>query len=156
VDKNEKVAELMARGGLEFDCGLLTLSGTGEGYREKELLKYISQVLPELRKCLELRAISVRANALVGQRLWSPEFGEGTVAGGDAGSGLTASFEKKGTGRSMTIAVSASEVLIILDKKLDKKTGTNPIPIDEAKSEEQPKAEKSKGFIDRMLGRGGE
>jgi hypothetical protein len=156
MDRNEKLAELISRAknlGLrfEFDSGLVTVTLTGptnEPYRHEEVIKELSKFLPELRKRLELRAISVRANALVGQRLWSPEFGEGTVASGDAGLGLTASFQKEGARRPQTIGVSAGEVLIILDKK----TGANPTPVDsEAKSEEP-----AKGFFGQLLRRAGE
>jgi len=155
MDRNEKLAGLISRAEnlglrLEFDSGLMrvTLSGP-TNYRQEEVVKELSKFLPELRRCLELRAISARANALVGQRLWSPEFGEGTVAGGDASLGLTASFQKEGARRPQTIGVSGGEVLILI---LDKKPGANPAQVaDEAKSDEP-----SKGFFGQLLRRVGE
>jgi hypothetical protein len=155
MNRNEKLNELVARAenlGLrfEFDSGLLTVSRmtNAEPYRQQEVVKELGKYLPELKSRLEPRAVGARANALVGQPLWSPEFGEGTVASGDEGSGLIASFQKEGARHLLTIAVSAGEVLIILDKK----TGGAPVPISgEAKSDEP-----SKGFFGQLLRRAGE
>lgn len=154
MDRSEKANELMARAErlglhLEFDSGLITVSRTAtvDPDRQQAAVEELGKFLPEVRNLLERRAAFARTTQLVGQALWSREFGEGKVESAD-NIGLIASFQREGARHPATLGLSADSVLIILDKEAG---GALPLLEDQAKSDKP-----QKGFFGQLLRRVGE
>jgi hypothetical protein len=155
MNGTERINELMARAErlglrLAFDSGLITVcfAAAGDLDRQRELVGDLAKYLPEVRTVLEGRAVALRTRKLLGRPVWSAEYGEGTVAGAEAGSGLTISFQTEASRRPLTIVVSADSVVIVRDEEVD--GAATPID-DESKTEKPPK-----GFFDQLLRRGRE
>jgi hypothetical protein len=154
VDRTEKVNELMARAErlglrLEFDSGLLIVSRTATADPERQwgVVEELGKYLPEVRTFLERRAIFVRANQLLNQPVWSPEFGQGQVESAESNGRLCASFQRDGSQRATTLGVSADSLFLILEKE-----GATPTPLEDQAKSDKPQ----KGFFGQLLRRVGE
>jgi hypothetical protein len=152
MDRTEKVSELLKRlenlgFRLQFDCGLMTAIEAPEGDPEKRrmLMEELGKYFRELSYVLQQRAIGARAKELRGQSVWSPEFGEGVLAGADGGPGLTVSFQNSALRSPQTIRVNADSVLIVVQKDAE---GPPSLVPDEPRS-----TKSSKGFLGQLLRR---
>ena len=152
MDRSEKVLELLKRLEnlglrLQFDCGLMTAIEAREGdpERRRMLMEELGKYLHELFYVLQQRAIGARAKELCGLSAWSPEFGEGVVAGADGGGGLTISFQNSALRSPQTFRVNADSVLIVMQKDAE---GPSSLVPDEPRS-----TKSSKGFLDQLLRR---
>jgi hypothetical protein len=96
VDKVEKANELIERAkklGLElrvdFESGMNVL--TTAAPVNAELLAFMRELtnyLPEIRKISKDRAVAALGTPLVGRRIWSKEYGAGTLVDAAHGNGL--------------------------------------------------------------------
>jgi hypothetical protein len=152
MDRTEKVTELLRRLEnlglrLQFDCGLMTAIEVREGdpERRRTLMEELGKYLHELFYVLQQRAIGARAKELCGHSAWSPEFGEGVVAGADGSAGLTISFQNSALRSPQTFRVNADSVLIVMQKDAE---GPSSLVPDEPRS-----TKSSKGFLDQLLRR---
>ena len=122
MDRIEKAKDLIEKAKksglhLEFDSGLVIMKQQSTDKSENcslmatEIVKY----LPEVRSALQKRTAVTRARKLLGQRVFSSEFGEGvlTGAGADDNGWLAISIAKSAS-RSTEHQILAEELLVIL------------------------------------------
>jgi hypothetical protein len=138
MDPAEKAIEVLTRAEkhglrLEFDSGLLVAKRTeyGDPQMQDDIIAEIGRHLRAVRRLVSLRAVAVRANAFVGQRIWSEE-GEGVLASGSGDGDLAITITKEGFRHRQTLMTHAESFLVIVDEA--KAEGT-PSTDDESTSE---------------------
>jgi hypothetical protein len=122
MDPAEKAIEVLTRAEkhglhLEFDSGLLVAKRTeyGDPQMQDDIIAEIGRHLRAVRRLVSLRAVAVRANAFVGQRIWSEE-GEGVLASGSGDGDLAITITKEGFRHRQTLMTHAESFLVIVDE----------------------------------------
>lgn len=118
----------------ECDCGFLVAVVTkseSEKNRQDEIILEIGQkCLSEANRLVQARAMSVRANAMIGHRLWS-RHGEGEIVDGGSEGVMTIEVVLDGKLRGSRLSERPANLLLIRDEE-------TPAVV-EAKSEPAPK-----------------
>lgn len=157
VDKTEKAMELLERAKklglrlcMDFESGMNVLKTPAsldeEGFT---FIRELATYLPEIRSILKKRAVVAVGSTLVGRRIVSKDYGEGTLESADENGALTISvcMERRRSYEdqvhlSRTSLSSGAESLLILDEA---QTNTTSIPDDDT----QPEPPK-RGFLERL------
>lgn len=137
MDLSEKACEVIQQTGhlglkLMFDSGLMVLV-KGEATLDRECEQIVEKLggnpgtptqpniagylLPHVRDILLRRAIATRAKQFVGRRVWSPEFGWGTVVGTDSVLGSLTVEVQNPAGRKSLLIAAAKDVVVIVDEE---------------------------------------
>jgi hypothetical protein len=135
MDRAEKGNEVLQRAEklgirLTFDSGLAfaELAATSEPEISAMATEQVVKYLPEVHSILARRTTGVRAKDFLGQRVWSHQFGEGTLVDAQIDGELTISVDKEGWSSSRSFAVRAADVLILLDKETNAADGASSSP----------------------------
>ena len=153
MDRAEKeLNELLERAAkfglnLEFDSGLILVRRTesGDPERQDEILAELVKKLGDVRRLIERRAMGVRAQELLGRRVWC-EDGEGVLAGSSEDGGLSISFVRSGWRHTQTVTTYGAALLIVVQQE-----EADAAP--SAGSNEQKSAQAPKGFLERARDR---
>jgi hypothetical protein len=106
---------------LEFDCGLLIVKRTesSEPEMQDEMLAELGNKLSDVRRLVYLRAVGVRANEFLGQRIWTEE-GEGKLVGAQGDGHLSISIERKDLRHLQTVTANVESLLLIVENVSDR------------------------------------
>jgi hypothetical protein len=138
MDPAEKAIEVLIRAErhglhLEFDSGLLVAKRTesGDPQMQDDIIAEIGRYLRAVHRLVYLRAVAVRANAFLGQRIWS-EDGEGVLASASGDGDLAITITKEGFNKRRTVTATAESLLVIVDEaKADGTPSTDQEPTSE-------------------------
>jgi hypothetical protein len=145
---------------LKFDSGLMVLVRGGATLDQEQCEHIVEQLggnpgtptqpnaagylLPHVRDILLRRAIADRAKQFVGRRVWSPEFGWGTVVGTDGVLGSLTVEVENSAGRKSQVSATAEDVVIVADEEEQSVSST---------AGNEPKPDKPRRGIFEMLRR---
>ena len=153
MDLSEKACEVIQQTEdlglkLKFDSGLMVLV-KGEATLDQEQCENVVEklggnagtptqpniagfLLPHVRDILLRRAIATRAKQFVGRRVWSPEFGWGTVVGTDGVLGSLTVEVQNPAGRKSWVIGAAKDVVVIVaeegEQSVSSTAGSEPKP----------------------------
>lgn len=149
MDRSEKAREVIQQTEdlglkLKFDSGLMVaVKGTIDHEQCEHIVEELAgnpgtptqpnvagYLLPYVRTILLRRAIAARASQCMGRRVWSPEFGWGTVVGTDGVLGTLTVEVENSAGRKSRVSATAEAVVVIVadeeDQSVSSSGGTEP------------------------------
>ena len=151
MDRTEKAREVIQRTEelglkLRFDSGLMVaVKGTIDHEQCEHIVEELGgnpstptqpnvagYLLPYVRTILLRRAIAARASQCVGRRVWSPEFGWGTVVDADGVLGTLTVEVENSAGRKSRVSATAEDVVVIVadeeEQSVSSSGGAEPKP----------------------------
>jgi hypothetical protein len=140
----EKVNELMERAKscglrMEFDSGLLIVkqAETHESVKQRDVIEQLGKYLVHVRRLVERRAHGARAQEYRGQKIWSQDYGDGELIGGQSDGTLDISVANPSRGGSRTLTERVENLLILVPDE----------PVAASEEASTSEAPKKRGFL---------